>query len=137
MCLFSETTFHNKGDTIMNRLTAFIFTVIVFSLSSTSISFASVVNEQAPQTRDLSLQEMSSVIGAGRIYWQTHASQTWLFQQDSNYHAVHYGQVPQGTHEIGGHDISETNYVYIWCLGNGFKSGQFPMPNHDITIKCY
>ncbi len=121
----------------MNRLITFIFTVMAFSLSSVSLSFASVVNEQTPQTKDLSLQEMHSVVGAGRIYWQTHASQTWVFQQDSDYHAVHYGQVPQGTHEIGNHDISEGTYVYIWCLGNGFKSGQFPMPNHDITIKCY
>ncbi len=121
----------------MNRLTVLIFTIMAFSLSGASTSFASAVNEQAPQTRSLSFQEMSSVVGAGRIYWKTYAPQTWLFQQDSNYHAVHSAQVPKGIHEIGGHYITPGNDVYIWCLGNGYKSGQFSMPNYNITIKCY
>jgi len=121
----------------MNRLTALIFTIIVFSLSGASASFAKTANDQAPQAKDLSLQEMSTIVGMGRIYWNTYASYTWLFQQDSNYHAVHSAYVPPGTHDIGGHPIYAGSYVYVWCVGNGSMYGEFPMPNYDITLTCY
>lgn len=123
----------------MNKLTAILFTTIVFSLSGTSISSASDTNEQIPQAKDLGLLEMSSVIGAGQVFWQTNASQTLLYQLD-DFYGLHQETVSPGVHNIGGHPISTGTSVWLWCqkspAGYPWRQAQFAMPNHDVTFNC-
>jgi len=120
----------------MNKLTALAFTMAL-SLGGASTSFASSTNDLVPQATDLSAQEMSSTVGAGRIYWSTRAPSTRLFQSDSNFHPPHDVTVPAGGwYEIGGHNISTGQFVQVWCRGYGFRQAQFNMPSYSIGFRC-
>jgi len=124
----------------MNKLIALLFTAMVFSLGGTSTVFASGASDQAPQARDLSLQEMRSVVGAGQITWYTSAPLTLLYQLDGNY-GLHEKIASAGTHNIGGHHISAGTYVWLWCQkypgGYPWRQAQFMMPNHNVNFYCY
>jgi len=124
----------------MNKLAALLFTTMVFSLGGTSIAFASGINDQTPQARDLDLQEMNNVVGAGQISWYTNAPLTLLYQLDDSY-GLHEKIVPQGVHNIGGHHIDYGTYVWLWCQkypgGYPWRQAQFMMPNHNVNFYCY
>jgi len=124
----------------MNKLTTLLFTAIIFSLSGTSISFASNTSDQMPQARDLNLQEMNSVVGAGQVYWYTNSPLTLLYQLD-DYYGLHQSVVPPGTHNIGGHSINSGTYVWLWCQkypgGYPWRQAQFMMPNYNVNFNCY
>lgn len=124
----------------MNRLTALLFTIIAFSLSGTSMSFASNMDDQVPQTVDLSLQEMNSVVGAGQINWYTNAPLTLLYQLDG-FDGLHQKIVPAGVHNIGGHYINTGTYVWLWCQkhpgGYPWRQANFTMPNYTVNFPCY
>ncbi len=120
----------------MNRIAVFAFTAMIFCLGGTSTSFASGVNDQAPQTKDLSLQEMSSVVGSGRIYWRTMMPLTLILQYDAHLHQ----RVIRGWRnaEIGGHDIQVGQRIIAGCqgLGRPLRRAQFLMPNRDVSFFC-
>lgn len=121
----------------MNKLTALVFTTMVFSFGGISASFAANENDQAPQARDLSVQEMNSVVGAGQIYWYTTAPRTRLFQSDG-YHRPHMRTVRRGGwHNIGRHNIRTGQRVQAWCQGYTMRQWHFNMPNYSIGIRCY
>ncbi len=121
----------------MNRIAVFAFTAMVFYLGGTSTSFSSTgVNDQAPQTQDLSLQEMSSVVGSGRMYWRTMMPLTLILQYDGHLHQ----RVIRGWRnaEIGGHDIPTGQRIIAACqgLGRPLRRAQFLMPNRDVSFFC-
>jgi len=121
----------------MNKLTAFAFTMAL-SLGGASTSFASNMNDQAPQVKDLNAQEMSSVVGAGRIYWRTVAPRTRLFQSDGR-HAPHQATVPRSYPRwflISRHNIRAGQPIRVWCQGYTMRSARFRMPNYSIGLQC-
>ncbi len=120
----------------MNKLTALAFT-LAFSVGGASTSFASNMNDQAPQVKDLNAQEMSSAVGAGRIYWRTAAPRTRLFQADGR-HAPHQATVPRTNRWrlLSGHNIRAGQFVQVWCRGYTMRSARFRMPNRNIGLSC-
>ena len=121
----------------MNKLTALVFT-LAFSFGGASTSFASNMNDQAPQTRDLSVQEMNSTVGAGRIYWRTSCRLgTQAFQDDGN-HAPHQAIIfPYRWYDIGRHNIRAGQPVFLTarsrCSGR-YLQARIRMPNYNIGI---
>ncbi len=121
----------------MNRIAVCTFAAVVFYLGGTSTSFSSMsVNDKTPHTKDLSLQEMSSVVGSGRMYWRTMMPLTLILQYDGHLHQ----RVVSGWRnaEIGGHDIQVGQRVVAGCqgLGGPLRRAQFVMPNRDVSFFC-
>jgi len=124
----------------MNTLTAFALTMAL-SLGGASTAFASNMNGQVPQTKDLSAQEMSSAVGAGQIYWRTVAPQTRLFQSDGS-HAPHRATASRSypswflisTHRR--HHIQVGQPVQVWCQGYTMRSARFKMPRGNVGLNC-
>ncbi len=119
----------------MNKLTALAFT-LAFSVGGASTSFAASTNDQVPQATDLSAQEMSSTVGASRIYWRTSASWARVFQADRSGHSATI--LPShGWRDIGGHHIPTGTRVTVQCQAPGtFWQAQFKKPSYSIGIWC-
>ncbi len=119
----------------MNKLTALAFT-LAFSVGGASASFAASTNDPVPQATDLSAQEMSSTVGASRIYWRTNSSWARVFQADHDGHSRTIRR-SQGWVDIGGHHIRTGTRVTVQCQAPGtFWQGQFSKPGYSIGIWC-
>ncbi len=120
----------------MNKLTALALT-LAFSVGGASASFAASTNDLVPQATDLSAQEMSSTVGASRIYWKTDASWANVFQADRDGHSRTIRRGQRWT-DIGRHNIRTGTRVVIQCRTSTgvFRQGQFRKPSYSIGIWC-
>jgi len=120
----------------MNKFTAFAFTMALSLGGGASTAFASNMNDQTPQAKDLSAQEMNSTVGASRIYWRTNASWARVFQADRDGHSRTIYR-NQGWVDIGGHNIRTGTRVIVQCRSpTRFWQAQFTKRNYSVGIEC-